>query len=411
MNYPLISEYVEAIKLAEDNFDQLSSLRPVLDGGGNPVMSSGNFAVVFKMKDERDGKFYAIKCFLREQEGRAKAYQQIAEELEYISSTYLTPIEYLEKELFVETKTTNDTEFPVLKMDWVEGRTIDDILKNKPSSDEIYDIAYRFSKFALWIVSQPFAHGDLKPDNIIVKNNGDITLVDYDGMFVPAMTGTKARENGTPNYRDPLRPQLPFNEHIDDFPLIVMELSLLLIAKDYNLYQLKEHDGLVFTESDFLNIKESKTYRDTLQYKRYTSISSVYDLLEKLLLNHIIDKTDIQELRIPPSQEWNSTIHYSTNAITVLSDFLWKIRDTNHTRNVNLNEGILEIRPIEAENDMYFRACKGDYPETLEFIVYDGVQTGYSSISVTELKRMMLSLDLWDSGIENKINIVQSLNK
>ena len=59
---------------------------------------------------------------------------------------------------------------------------------------------------------------------------------------------------------------------------------------------------------------------------------------------------------------------------------------------------------------MYFRACKGDFPDTLEFLVYDGVQTGYSSIKVTELKRMMLSLDLWDSGIERKINIVQSLN-
>lgn len=31
MNYPLISEYVEAIKAAEDNFEQLKHLRPVLD--------------------------------------------------------------------------------------------------------------------------------------------------------------------------------------------------------------------------------------------------------------------------------------------------------------------------------------------------------------------------------------------
>lgn len=37
MNYPLISEYVEAIKLAEDNFATLTNLRPVLDEEGNPV--------------------------------------------------------------------------------------------------------------------------------------------------------------------------------------------------------------------------------------------------------------------------------------------------------------------------------------------------------------------------------------
>ena len=81
MNFPLISEYIDAIRLAEDNFDKLSNLRPVLDGNGNPIMSSGNFAVVFKMKDVNDGRYYAVKCFLKEQEGRNERYQEIADEL------------------------------------------------------------------------------------------------------------------------------------------------------------------------------------------------------------------------------------------------------------------------------------------------------------------------------------------
>ena len=70
MNFPLISEYIDAIRLAEDNFNKLSNLRPVLDGNGNPIMSSGTFAVVFKMKDVNVGRYYAVKCFLKEQEGR-----------------------------------------------------------------------------------------------------------------------------------------------------------------------------------------------------------------------------------------------------------------------------------------------------------------------------------------------------
>lgn len=70
MQYPLISEYIEAIRSAEDNFDNLCNLRPVLDSEGNPVMSSGNFAVVFKMKDIETDKMYAVKCFTREQEER-----------------------------------------------------------------------------------------------------------------------------------------------------------------------------------------------------------------------------------------------------------------------------------------------------------------------------------------------------
>lgn len=50
MEYPLISKYREAILSAEDNFNELASFRRVLDSHGDPVMSSGNFAVVFKMK-------------------------------------------------------------------------------------------------------------------------------------------------------------------------------------------------------------------------------------------------------------------------------------------------------------------------------------------------------------------------
>ena len=70
MNYPLISEYIEAIRYAEDNFDKLCNLRPVLDINGNPIMSSGNFAVVFKMKNVETDKMYAVKCFTREQKER-----------------------------------------------------------------------------------------------------------------------------------------------------------------------------------------------------------------------------------------------------------------------------------------------------------------------------------------------------
>lgn len=81
MNYPLISEYVDAIQSAEDNFNKLSDLRPVFDDNGNPVMSSGNFAVVFKMRDVKTNKLYAIKCFLKEQEGREEAYKQISSTL------------------------------------------------------------------------------------------------------------------------------------------------------------------------------------------------------------------------------------------------------------------------------------------------------------------------------------------
>ena len=193
MNYPLISEYIEAIKSAEDNFEELNYLRPVLSGDGLPVMTGGNFAEVFKLKDVRNGKFYAIKCFTKEQEGRAEAYRQISKELKDVSSPYLTSVRYIEKELFVDTDQTKETEFPVLLMDWVEGKTLDRYLRdNLNDKYAIEMLAYRFSQLAQWLLPQPFAHGDLKPDNIIVREDGTLVLVDYDGMFVPDMRGQMA---------------------------------------------------------------------------------------------------------------------------------------------------------------------------------------------------------------------------
>jgi len=261
MNYPLISEYIEAIKSAEDNFDELSYLRPVLGNDGLPVMSAGGFSVVFKMKDEQNGKLYAVKCFTKEQEGRSESYKLIAEELEYVSSNYLTPIRFLDKELFVDTEQTSETEFPVLLMDWVEGIPMDKYIQKNISNQYALELmAFRFSKLATWLLAQPFAHGDLKPDNILVKEDGSIVLVDYDGMYVPAMKGQKARELGSPNYRHPQRIIDDFDRHIDDFPLATICLSLKAIALEPDLFNNSTGEcGLLLNESDYRDLKTSKT--------------------------------------------------------------------------------------------------------------------------------------------------------
>lgn len=260
MNYPLISEYIQSIKFSGENFEKLSNLCPVLDKDGRPIMSSGNFAVVFKMEDKQNGRLYAVKCFLREQEGREESYKLIASELEYISSTFLIPIKYLEKELFVDTTQGNDTEFPVLLMDWVEGLTLDKYIRNNIHDPyKLSLLAYQFCRMGSWLLSQEFAHGDLKPDNIIVREDGQLVLVDYDGMFVPAMQGQKSRELGSVDYRHPLRTEDVFNGSIDDFSIASIALSLKAISlKPELLNEFGAEDRLIFSAKDYQNIGESE---------------------------------------------------------------------------------------------------------------------------------------------------------
>ena len=260
MQYPLISEYLAAIRDAHDNLEKLNHLVPVLDNYGEPYRSSGAFAVVFKMKDEQTGKCYALKCFTEEQEGRAEAYRKIAEELEFVDSPYITSVKYLEKELFVDSN-CEDEEFPVLLMDWIEGETMETYIADHYMDNHAMSmLCYRFCKMAAWLRSQPFAHGDIKPDNIMVRPDGTLTLVDYDGMFVPAMKGQKSPTIGTKDFSHPLRTIDDFDETIDDFALASIALSLKAISLNSSL--LNEYgasDRLLFSAADYLDLSKSKT--------------------------------------------------------------------------------------------------------------------------------------------------------
>lgn len=276
MNYPLISEYIDAIKAAEDNFEELKNLRPVLDDDGQPVMSSGNFAVVFKMTDGK--KNYAVKCFTKAQDGRDSAYKLISEELEKVQSPYILKVKYLENELFVDTTQSDETEFPVLLMDWVEGQTLSSFLQNIANNyDEDYSfwseeeekaalfelkcLPYNFVRTASWLIKQPFAHGDIKPDNIIIKPNGTCVLVDYDGMFVPAMQGMKKQCMGTPNYRYPSVKEQRFDNSLDNYSISIIALSLCSFAIEPT--RIGECDDFcIITEKDTSRLHEHYLFND-----------------------------------------------------------------------------------------------------------------------------------------------------
>ena len=300
MNYPLISEYIEAIKSAEDNFEELSYLRPVLGDDGLPVMTSGNFAVVFKMKDEQHNKFYAVKCFTKEQHGRIEAYRDIAKTLEKIKSSYIVPITFYEKELFVDTDQSEENEFPVLLMDWVEGTPLDKFIREnydrmmqsgkgqweyKSGKCVFESLAYNFEQLSTWLKLQPFAHGDLKPDNILVQKNESLVLVDYDGMYVPTMKGQKARELGSLDFRHPLRTDKYFDDSIDNFSLASILLSLEAISYDIEYYTtFGASDRLLFSEKDYRNINNCKLISELLVLDNKDIKQFTYQFIEELLI-------------------------------------------------------------------------------------------------------------------------------
>ena len=321
MQYPLISEYVRAIQDASNNLDELAHLVPVLDDHGEPYRSSGAFAVVFKMKDEQTGKCYALKCFTEEQEGRAEAYRQIADELEFVDSSYITSVKYLDKEIFVDSSCEED-EFPVLLMDWIDGETMETyIAENYLDNYAMAMLCYRFCKMAAWLRSQPFAHGDIKPDNIMVRPDGNLTLVDYDGMFVPAMKGLKSPTIGTKDFSHPLRTVDDFDETIDDFALASIALSLKAISlKPSLLDEYGAADRLLFSAEDYCDLSKSKVLaalQELLNDEEVNALLTLF-LLAKTKKNLVMCSFRLFEVSKPIiSQEYNIMLQEADKIINL----------------------------------------------------------------------------------------------
>ena len=321
MQYPLISEYVRAIQDASNNLDELAHLVPVQDDHGEPYRSSGAFAVVFKMKDEQTGKCYALKCFTEEQEGRAEAYRQIADELEFVDSSYITSVKYLDKEIFVDSSCEED-EFPVLLMDWIDGETMETyIAENYQDNYTMAMLCYRFCKMAAWLRSQPFAHGDIKPDNIMVRPDGSLTLVDYDGMFVPAMKGQKSPTIGTKDFSHPLRTVDDFNETIDDFALASIALSLKAISlKPSLLDEYGAADRLLFSAEDYRDLSKSKVLaalQELMNDEEVNTLLSLF-LLAKTKKNLVMCSLRLLEVSKPIiSQEYNIMLQEADKIINL----------------------------------------------------------------------------------------------
>ena len=310
MPYPTIGEYKDAIRLAEHSFGNLTHLRPEYDATGDLHFSSGNFAVVFKMRDTRTDRPVAVKCFLREQPLRNQRYARISQCLDSLPHTpYLLRYTYHPAEIWVETDLSKQREFEVVTLDWVEGQTLANYLQKCCKARDtvaLRKVAEAFDRLAIWLLEQPFAHGDLKPDNILVTPRGGLILVDYDGMFTPDMAGQEATELGSPAFRHPYRSSAYFGKHIDHVPILVLSLSLHVLAEHPDWLEIYyQGDNLILTANDLSNPDSSIFHTIRTQCSAWTTQNRLLGLVNALILpisasipitylRSIPDYTDIQ---------------------------------------------------------------------------------------------------------------------
>jgi formylglycine-generating enzyme required for sulfatase activity len=240
MLFPTISEYKTAVRNALKTLRTLKDYEPVLRPDGEPLFYSGGLAAVFKLKHRETGKFLALKCFHKDQENREARYKLISECLIDYPSNYLVHYDYKDNEIFVNSSVAGNRGYPVLAMEWAEGLTMGEFVSqccHKRDEAALNRLVDEFNWFTFWLLSQPFAHGDLKPDNIMIRPDGKPVLLDYDGMYVPTMKGQDASELGSPVYRHPARTVRDFNKRMDDFSLIILLLELRILSANPQSYR------------------------------------------------------------------------------------------------------------------------------------------------------------------------------
>lgn len=153
---------------------------------------------------------------------------------------------YYPKELLVCSNSESYGLADVVLCDWHEGVSLQS--KIEVLADNSTQMAYlskMFDEFAISLLNEKWAHGDLKPENIILTDLG-LKLIDFDAMYCEGLSADSCEEIGTRQYQHPLRSTGLFNKSIDDYPIALISTVLAALSLDSKLSKrLRDSDYLL----------------------------------------------------------------------------------------------------------------------------------------------------------------------
>jgi hypothetical protein len=255
--WPSLQDYNEAIQTPlvclED--PALRKGLPYTTALGLPRPITGAFASVYRMHcDEGD---YALRLFLKNLEDQSERYASISHFVQHDSLPYTVTFDFLDQGI----KIRGDW-FPALKMEWVEGTPFEEyVIENLQNPEALGELSENFVRMMNEMRFAGIAHGDLQHGNILMCGK-ELRLVDYDGMYVPALKKLMASELGHPNYQHPNRAAYHFGPYLDNFSAWIIYASLRGLQLDPALlHQLGGGDDcLLFRRSDFLDPLQSPAF-------------------------------------------------------------------------------------------------------------------------------------------------------
>ena len=261
MAWPGITEFSNAIQNPSRCFadPELSDgeLAVYETGGraGMPIVSAGNFASVYRIS--HPGHSFAVRCFTRTVTNQHDRYGQLDAYLRSTQPPAFVEFEYLEQGILVA-----GYWYPIVKMEWVNGHPLDRyVQRNLDRPNSLQNVAARWRGLVSALRSLNIAHNDLQHGNVMVQEDRSLRLVDYDAMFLPQYLGQSSPENGHQHFQHPKKTSQNYDGRMDNFPALVIYLSLLALVADPSLWdQFYNDDNLLFRRVDYADPSNSHCF-------------------------------------------------------------------------------------------------------------------------------------------------------
>ncbi len=255
---PEVSEYLSAIESPQLLKAPILQQGNVVKRNDTIIRYTGGFCVVFPY--ETQAKKYAIRCWHASVANAQERTKAIADELHRVRLPYFVGFEYIPQGIL-----TGMGVQPVVAMDWVDAMTLKDYMSaNLYNSDKLRSLSKCFLSMVKDLHINSLSHGDLQHGNILVKDSGDIVLVDYDSMCVPSLLGYKEDIKGLEGYQHPARwKNDKLTPKADYFSELIIYTSILAIAKCPKLWidlNLEDTDTLLFTADDINSYQQAEIY-------------------------------------------------------------------------------------------------------------------------------------------------------
>jgi hypothetical protein len=256
----------------------LRSGSTVLDPMGMPKVVSGGFALTYQVQTTT-GR-YAVRCFHRLSADLAARYAAIQPVVAARPGTFVA-VEYQQAGIRVLGKP-----YPLLKMPWIDGQQLGTYLRRNLTPAALDRVEAGLVSVQKELEGAGIAHGDIQHGNVLVASDGSLRLIDYDGMYVPALAGRAATEAGHVNYQHPLRTN-QFGPTLDRFPVMTAIVALRALKERPGLWDRFSNDeNILFTRRDLVDPATSPLFAEL---KRISAVAPLAERLARIAIAPFVD--------------------------------------------------------------------------------------------------------------------------